>query len=232
MSLEAWMAGWHAVLDDALRDLRRVTPERDPARWDTALARLDGPLRAHLAFEETVLMPVYRPLSAGLPENGAPEVLARDHALIRALLDRLAAPADDAGGLLARGDALGDLAGVLEHHDRREQRYVVPTLGSAPLPTPPPVPAVEPLPPRSAPPPSFTDPDPLRAARLAVLQDGPLDPVDALPLPDHPKAPRQHARLRAAVDAARAAETLDGRRDALAALDDALRTRALLDRGV
>lgn len=217
----------HAVFATAARTLLRVAPERDPARFLAVLVPLDAALRMHARQEEEVLLPVYAPFAAALPPNDAPRVLVRDHDLLRDLLGALAGRAEvrTAADVLARADDLLRFADVLHHHDLREAAGFLPTLERE-VPAEvrlawrewfeteeralPPIPAPSPLP---APPPLRSPLPPLDALRLAAAQDARLLP-DGVPVPDHPKGARLHARLVDAVVAART-EDLLARRDAL-----------------
>lgn len=218
------MIGWrdrHAVFADGVRTLLRIAPEGD--RLAVVLAPLSAALRLHMEQEETVLLPALAGLE--LPPNGGAHVIRRDHDLVRALL---VPPV----GVLARADVLLRLGEVLDHHDRREAagmlavlaehpsleawlaRFRAEEAGLAPIPA---------LEPRPAPPPVLADLPPLAALRLAAAQDAPLE-LAGIEVPAHPKGPRLHARLVAAVQAART-EDLTARRDALV---DVLRASALL----
>lgn len=236
--LTGWLAR-HRDLEQALQHLRRVAPEADRERTSEALQALDARLRLHMAQEEEWLLPAYAPLAADLPDNASPRVLLADHDRIRALLDTLAGLVDPDGpdALLARAEALSLLAGVLEHHDRREATWFKPTLDAhvdaatrrawlerfereedalPPLPSPELAPA---------PPPRWTASEPLRALALATAQDAPLGPI---PVPAHPKGPRLHAACAALVEAVAAAPDLRARRDRLAELSDRLRLLRLV----
>lgn len=240
-TLEHWLER-HEALDGALVALRRVAPERDPARYRRAHEALAARLHLHLRQEEALLLPAYEALHLDVAPNGAPDVIRADHERLRRLLAELSHHADpqSADALLERSELLSRLAGVLEHHDRREARYLKPVLDAhldpgtvrtwlerfaaeedalAPV-------VLEPLP---APPPTLTDPDPLRDLRLAVAQDAPLaGPWARVPVPDHPKGLRHHDACAALVARAERAPDLAARRDGLATLDDRLRLLALL----
>lgn len=113
----------HERFDEALERTRTDVHGRWLESGRARLAWLKQALGRHLELEEARLLPVFDALDHPVP-NGAPAVLRRDHDLIRALLDRADA-ATDPVGLCA---ALGQLAGVLEHHDLREARYFKPRL--------------------------------------------------------------------------------------------------------
>lgn len=116
------LLGEHHGFDDALRrvrtDVHRGLGDPAPMRW------LDGALRRHIAVEEAHLLPAFDRLDHPVP-NGAPDVFRRDHRLILGHLDAIAAGWDDP---VLRAEGLGRLAGVLDHHDRREARYLLPRL--------------------------------------------------------------------------------------------------------
>lgn len=233
----------HEGFGARLAQLRRIVPERDPDRTAAALGALEVPLRLHMAQEERVLFPAYAPLAADLPPNAALGVFQADHDRIRALLDALRQPAEGADGLLAQQRSLSLLAGVLEHHDLRERRWLKAVLDEA-------LPAEtrerwlsalleeersvggapgEALGCRPAPPPSLRSADPLRHLWLAVAQDAPLQQAwDRVPVPDHPKGSRLHARCAALVQAVGREPELARRRDRLAALSDQLRLLELI----
>jgi hypothetical protein len=218
--------GWrprHAAFHDGVRTLLRIAPER--GRFVEVLAPLAAALRLHMSQEETVLLPATE--GSELPPNGGAHVIRRDHELIRALLDEVRAE-----DVLARADALLRLEDVLEHHDRREAAGMLAVLDGHPSSEGwlarfraeeaelAPIPALEP---RPAPPAIVEDLPPLQRLRLAAAQDGPLD-LAGIEVPDHSKGPRLHARLVAAVEAARTTD-LVARRDALV---DVLRAAAML----
>jgi hypothetical protein len=211
----------HAVFADALRRLQRLAPQRDAA-FAEVLGPFDAMLRLHMAQEETVLFPLAERVE--LPRNGTVTVLRRDHALLRARLDRL--PAGEGVGRALDLLLLGE---ILDHHDRREAgglltievpeavlaRFAAEEATLPPVPDPP-------L--RPAPPPPPGPPAPLDALIHAAAHDAPLPSV---PVPDHPKGPRLHARLVAAVAAA-STDELVTRRDALVEVLAAARLLALL----
>lgn len=112
----------HRRFDDAVRSIREDVHRRrgDPTR----MRWLDAALRRHVAVEEARLLPAFDLLEHPVP-NGAPDVFRRDHRLILEQLDAVAAGWGDP---VARAHGLGRLAGALDHHDRREARYLLPRL--------------------------------------------------------------------------------------------------------
>jgi len=241
-AIATWME-IHDDLEGALRDVRRIWPERDPARQRRALRQLAEPLRLHIRLEDEQLMPLYEELAADLPPNGAPHVFAADHARLAGLLDELEA---GIGGtdLLGEQERLCRLAGVLEHHDLRERTWFVPALDAHLAPShaarlveefaaaAAELPAPEPLAPQPAPPPP--DPgalQPVDALRLQIACDGDVaSALAAVEIPDHPRGPRRMAHCEALVDAMDAASSLGERRDRLADLADAARLLAIVAR--
>lgn len=105
---------FHAVLrrtrDAVFR--RRLNDARAQMVW------LASALRRHIDLEEDHLLPIFDSLEHPVP-NGAPDIFRRDHRLI---LDAIAA-VDFDGDRVSLCDALGRLQGLLEHHDKREERY-------------------------------------------------------------------------------------------------------------
>lgn len=236
------MATWmqvHDDLDRALQVLRRVWPEGRASSRRQALEQLGAPLRLHMHLEETVLMPRYAALADELPPNAAPHVLKADHTKLRGHLDALAdlVQAEGAPEILAAQEQLGRLAGVLEHHDLRENTWFVPTLeagvplatrrawvaqfaeAEATLPAPEPL-ALSPRAPQ-APDPALS---PLDAFRMAIACDGDVGGTLARVLcPDHPRGPKLLARCARLVEAAERSGSLEARRDRLAELADVVR---------
>ena len=121
------MAGAHDALAGAVRALRLAVHARDPSaeRLRIGLGRI---LVDHLTFEEAALVPAWAAHGGPFAANATPAVLLADHRRLRRLLDDLRAPAIDRDASVARCDVLWRLQGVLEHHDVRETRNLVPWL--------------------------------------------------------------------------------------------------------
>ncbi|MBX2804055.1 MAG: hemerythrin domain-containing protein [Myxococcales bacterium] len=241
-SIVAWCAR-HSTFDSQLRDLRRVAPEGDRSRTLAALQALQAALSLHMGQEEALLWPAYAPLAETLPPNGSVRVLQADHDRLRALLASVSEAAEprSAADWVAQQEALSLLAGVLEHHDGRELRWLAPTLDAhvpsaqrrrwlrrieeeetaleLPEPPSPRTTDHEPLPTSS----------PLQRLRVAVARDsGWQQALDELRAPLHRKGVRLHQRCATQLASAAATEDLAARRDALAHAADTLRLLALV----
>lgn len=123
------MSGAHALLAEAVRAVRLAVHARDPS-VDQLQIRLERLLVDHLTFEEAALVPAWAAHGGPFAPNATPAVLLADHRQLRQLLDALQAPAIDRAASVARCDALWRLQGVLEHHDVRETRNLVPWLAT------------------------------------------------------------------------------------------------------
>lgn len=127
MDVDAGPIGaWRDRHDDLAARWRvaaRLAPERDPASFGPAWAAFDGALRAHLAIEEELLLPVFAAIGddgGAVPPNQLAHVVQADHAQILALADQAGRDVRDVSEVCARAEALAALAAVLDHHDRRE----------------------------------------------------------------------------------------------------------------
>ena len=122
----AWRAR-HQVFADAVRQLRRLALEGPSPRYDEQLERLTRALEVHVAFEEGTLLPRYAEQAP--PDGpGAVDAVLRDHHLIKEHLAALAHPPTNAAEALFTADRAAKLEALLEHHDVREGRFVLPAL--------------------------------------------------------------------------------------------------------
>ncbi len=103
-----------------LDEIRMAMMDGDRPAAEERLAWLQRALTEHADTEETLLFPHYQ--GADYPPNGAPEVLERDHVLLKRHLAIDLAQADE----VAIADQLALFAGALEHHDLRESNYFKP----------------------------------------------------------------------------------------------------------
>jgi hypothetical protein len=197
----------HDAFALAVRALRLASPQGPQTE---ALGALAQALALHMAYEEKELWPEYSTVAP--PDGpGSMRALLRDHRLIERHLGDCAATDS-----LERALALAKLEGVLDHHDQREGRYVLPALEVMGLrigldePTIP-LAGLCPCP-----------PVPLRRGTVSELLRGlSLDaPIEVPPVPDHPKGARLHGRLLRALE--QRTGTLEARRQACVAAFDAL----------
>ena len=114
----------HHRFASVLAGIRGCAHRRQVDGARAGLDWLEHALRAHIEFEEAELLPRFAELEHPIP-NGAPAVFQRDHRLILEGFDALKQGWTDP---LRRAELLGELAGVLEHHDLREARYFKPRL--------------------------------------------------------------------------------------------------------
>lgn len=104
---------------DALADaLRRET---QPARTAPCFQHFDHALRAHMAWEEDLLFPLFEERT-GMRFAGPTAVMRAEHEQIRGHLQHLAAAADPP----AVGAALDALAAVLAPHNLKEEQVLYP----------------------------------------------------------------------------------------------------------
>ncbi len=124
---------WRSRHDDfaaAVRGLRRALPQRRGGAHWPELSALAHALTLHIHYEETELAPWFAQVA---PAEGPGSMAAwlRDHALLLGHLEAVAAPARDAAAHLERTERLARLEALLEHHDAREARYLLPALEEA-----------------------------------------------------------------------------------------------------
>ncbi len=206
----------HLAFDRCLVAAREAHHRRRIREREARIDALAGALRAHIDFEETVLLPRFDALEHPVP-NGAPEVFRRDHRLILRLLDQLRADRSDP---VAVAGHLAQLAGVLEHHDLRESRYFKPrldeALGAAAHALVAAYEAVDPEPPEvdptveSAPPIQAVDPlERLREAAATGQLSAASSALERLVVEPGTKAARWVARTREALSAGEAVAAWD-----------------------
>ena len=114
----------HARFDEVVRAMRRAAFERRIPRVAALNRWLVAALDAHMGVEERHLIPALAELGAEAP-NGAPEVFRRDHALILRQILAVGDLLDPGADPVALCDALARLHGLLQHHDQREERYLL-----------------------------------------------------------------------------------------------------------
>mgnify|MGYP003885633133 CR=1 FL=1 len=214
---------WRARHDDFavdVRQLRRLGLEGPSDSFAEQLSALSDALPQHMAYEEEQLLPRY---AATAPPEGPGRVdsVRRDHRLIRDHLAALSLAPQTAAEALFVADRAAKLEHLLEHHDLREARFVLPALDALgvcidldelPVATVP----LGPLGPVRWPPEA---PSPLEAAAQALAQG------QAPSLPDPPSGGRQERHAaKAARQLAAAADSADPteRRDHLLAAFDAV----------
>jgi len=117
----------HHRFAEVLARVRGCAHRRQLRGAAAGLQWLEQSLRSHINFEETELLPRFAELDHPVP-NGAPAVFQRDHRLI---LEAFEALHRDWEEPVQRAERLGELAGLLEHHDLREARYFKPRLDEA-----------------------------------------------------------------------------------------------------
>lgn len=120
----------HARLDAWVPACLEVVEE--PLRLHLRLRGLVEDLNCHMTFEERHVLPLYDALVEDAAPGGTPEMVRRDHDLLRTrlreLLDlSLHAACKHVDASLLRG-ALVDLDELLEHHDQREHDHMYPFL--------------------------------------------------------------------------------------------------------
>jgi len=124
---------WRSRHDDfaaAVRGLRRALPQRRGEPHWPELSAFAQALTRHIRYEESELAPRYARVA---PAEGPGSMAAwlRDHALLLGHLEAVAVPARDAAAHLERTERLARLEALLEHHDAREARYLLPALEGA-----------------------------------------------------------------------------------------------------
>ena len=117
-----------AVLSEHRRQGELVTAATDDllsGRPSAGLGVLTSELCRHIEIEERLLLPRYRELASDESPELSPDLILRDHQIIRC---RIAELRDSTTGDLARLRSLRALAHLLEHHDEREARGMVAVL--------------------------------------------------------------------------------------------------------
>ena len=110
----------HEQLDESLTSLRLSLFGGEIDSWFTYFSSL---LSLHIAHEETWLLPIFAQRVPDVPENLNARTIVAEHHQLQQLLQ-----AGLPGDLLAQGDRLSLVAGILEHHDGREAASFKPQL--------------------------------------------------------------------------------------------------------
>jgi hypothetical protein len=110
----------HTELEARLLAAARVAPERDAERFSRAWDGFVRALTLHMGQEEAVLLPVFELHAERAAPNQRPDVVRRDHALMRELMAGVEPDPRTARATWERARQLELLADVLHHHDRRE----------------------------------------------------------------------------------------------------------------
>lgn len=106
--------------------------ERARAAW----SRMEARLRAHIRFEDEVLLPLFEQRVQPAPLGCTPELLSAEHRKLEKLLDRcgsqlevlFAGSPPDPAAILEQIESERMLREVLEHHDERERAAFFPNL--------------------------------------------------------------------------------------------------------
>ncbi len=125
----------HGDLDDLMLQHQTALLDQDIARARDAFEEFSRTIRKHIEIEDRMLLPVYQS-RAGEPEGGATELFTSEHRkvekYIRQLSDELASIEQEAelpkARLIRLIETEAQLKNLLEHHDRREQRFLYPLL--------------------------------------------------------------------------------------------------------
>jgi len=117
----------HDAFGAAARQLRRLGLEGPSPRFTQQLDALAAALEVHMAYEEDQLLPRYAP-EAPAEGPGSVEAVRRDHRLIREHVDAMRLHPTSAAEALFVAERAAKLEALLEHHDLREARFVLPVL--------------------------------------------------------------------------------------------------------
>jgi len=126
----------HAGLEEIFLEHQTALLDRDVARAREALARYGERLAAHMAEEESAILPLYES-RCPQPPGGTTRMFLDEHRKLRELLADLAAAADalpagpDPKTLLAVLDRETQFKNYMDHHDRRERAFLYPALDAA-----------------------------------------------------------------------------------------------------
>lgn len=129
------LAGVHSLLRDIFVDHRKALLGREIAKCRELLEYYEAVLLTHMAEEEEILIPLYEKVYANGRGAGRPEILLADHMKMRSFItafkqkiEALAHEADQDRELLRILDREAFYIRLCNHHDKREEDFLYPTL--------------------------------------------------------------------------------------------------------
>jgi regulator of cell morphogenesis and NO signaling len=124
----------HADLERVFEKHQRALISRDVPTAFATIVTFESNLKRHIAFEEEVLLPLYK-TKGGEVEGGTLPIFQAEHRKLREIVARLARHTD---GLYTTPDILGAILelldeealfkGLMAHHTLREQNLLFPRL--------------------------------------------------------------------------------------------------------